>query len=213
MITELSQLFHRVGVSSKPEDLLLQKGSWVRFTPEWPDTYKWVRGNTFIVSEEPILVPYPVDYILPESDYQDIDLSNATGGLRLYPESEGILYETTVGLKEGNYLLHTYVPVNKYVYYLAYPTMYPDVTDAALRYLGAKTYNDSPYESPLWKLYFIKNMPAFILRLYVLSGEDFVKVMLSFNINKCQLTKIENPTVEQQEKALLIRYYTQFAGF
>ena len=213
MISELSSLFSRVSTYTKPEDILLKKGGWVHFSDQWPDTHRWAKGCVFRVKNQPILVPYAVTRTLPESDYVDIDLSNAAGGLLLYPESEGVLYQTAVGFKPGNYVVHTYIPSGKYVYNLAYPSMYPDVTSATLRYLGAKEYADSPYTAPLWHLYFIKDMPAFILRLYALAGVEFERITLVFKINKCVLEKIENPTAEMLDKSLLVQYYPEMTGY
>jgi len=212
MISDLSPLLHRVSTYVKPEDLLLQRGSWVSFSGQWTDSYKWARGNTFKVSKTPLLIPYATSRIIPESDYIDIDLSNAAGGLLMYPEMENVLYQIAVGIKEGNFVIHTYIPVNKYVYALGYPTMFPDVASATMRYLGAKTYKDSPDTAPLWFLYAIKDMPAFILRLYVLAGIDFEKVTIEWQINKCQLELIVQPTPEMLEKSLLLPWYTEFSG-
>jgi len=212
MITSLSPLFARVSTYTKPEDILLRKGSWIKFTSQWPDTYKWAKGNTFVVTQEPIIVPYAVTRTAPGGDYCDVDLSNSTAGLKLYPESENILYQMAVGLKPGEYLVHTYIPTGKYVYALGESSMFPDVSSATLMYLGAKQYRDSPYETPLWYLYSIKDMSAFILRLLALGGVDFEKMTLEFKINKCQLSQIIAPTPEQVDKALLLRWHTEFAG-
>lgn len=213
MITSLSPLYSKVSTYAKPEDILLQKGGWVRFTDQWPDTYKWARGNTFAVIQEPIIVSYAVTRTAPAGDYCDIDLSNSTAGLKLYPASQNILYQMAVGLKPGNYLVQTYIPSAKYVYDLGDSSMFPDVASATLMYLGAKQYRDSPYETPLWYLYSIKDMAAFILRLLVLGGVDFEKMTLEFKINKCQLSQIIAPTPEQIDKALLLRWYTELTGF
>lgn len=213
MITELSPLFSKVSTFVSPKDILLQKGSWVRFSSAWPDTHKWVKGKVFEVSQEPIIVPYAASYKIPGSDYKDVDLSNATGGLLLYPENEGILYQVAVGFKPGQYVIHTYIPTGKYVYALGESSMYPDVTSATMKYLGAKTYKDSPNDSPLWYLYSIKDMSAFILRLLVLEGIDYEKVTLELKVNKCQIKEIETPTTEQIEKALLLKYHIEFGGF
>lgn len=213
MIVQLSPVLARVSTYTKPEDLLLRKGAWVRFSEQWPDTYKWAKGKVFEVEQEPIIVPYQASYILPGGDYRDVDLSNATAGLKLYPEMEGVLYEALVGFKPGEYLCHIYVPKDKYVYALGEATMWPDVTDPLRKYLGAKSWLDSPHTAPLLKLYFIKDMPAFIFRLLTLEGVDFEKVTVTFQINKCQLREIPTPTPEQVEKALLIRWYTELTGF
>lgn len=212
MISELSPLFHNVATFTKPEDILLCRGSWVSFSGQWPDSYSWARGNTFKVSKTPMLVPYATSRIIPESDYIDIDLSNAAGGLLMYPEMTGVLYQIAVGIKLGNFLIQTYIPPNKYVYALGDSTMWPDVTSATLRYLGAKTYKDSPDTAPLWFLYAIKDMPAFVLRLYALAGIDFEKVTIEWQVNKCQLQLIEQPTPEMLDKSLLLPWYTEFSA-
>lgn len=213
MITQLSPLLHRVTTEVRPEDLLLQKGAWVYFSPLWPDTWKWAKGKVFEVSEEPIIVPYAASYILPGEDYKDLDLSNSTAGLKLYPENEGVLYQCAVGFKPGDYITHIYVPKEKYVYHLGEATMYPDVTDATKLYLGAKRPSDSPAGAPSLFLYFIKDSPAFYLRPYVLKDLTYEKVTIEFNINKCKLEEIESPTPDMIKKARLVAYYTSLVGF
>ncbi len=213
MITQLTPLFAKVSTNVKPQDFFLQKGSWVRFTDHWPDTHKWARNKTFMVQHEPIIVPYENSYILPGSDYKDVDLSNSTNGLKLYPDNEGVLYQIAIGFKKGDYVNHIYVPSGKYIYSLGYATMYPDVSSAANLYLGAKTSTESSPEYPLLHIYAIKDMAAFILRHYVLGGVDFENCSVKFYINKCELQEMTNPTPDQKEKALLMRYYTELTGF
>ena len=226
MIIQLSPTLHKTITYVKPEDLFLRKGSWVRFSQAWPDSpAAWARGKTFVVSQEPLIVPYQASRILPGNDYTDIDLSNATAGLKLYPESEGRVFQIGVGFKPGQYIVHTYVPTPRYVYSLEDSSMFPDVTSATLKYLGAKVPEESPFDAPLWQLFAIKDMVAFILRLYVLDGIDFEKVTVGFWINKCMLSEIpkpvdpktiKTPTEEErrkwrdweeiQERALLLRF-------
>jgi len=91
--------------------------------------------------------------------------------------------------------------------------MYPDLTSATLKYLGAKRPSDSPAGAPLLFLYFIKDGPAFYLRPYVLEDVAYEKVTLSFTINKTKLEEIPTPTAEQIEKALKVHYYTELTGF
>jgi len=213
MLYQLQQLFASVVTQVKPEDLFLQKESWVYFDKAWPDTWKWASGKLFRVSEEPVIVPYAASYILPGADYKDIDLSNSTAGLKLYPEDTGVLYENAVGIKPGNYITHIYVSTGKYVYHLGESTMYPDVTSATKKYLGAKRPSDSPAGAPLLFLYLIKDAPAFIVRLYVLEGVGFEKVTLEFNINKLRLEEMPNPTEDQIRKARKVAYYTSMVGF
>jgi len=213
MITQLQQLFATVSTQVKPEDLFLQKDSWVYFSPEWPETWAWCSGKLFKVVDEPIIVPYAASYILPSEDYKDIDLSNSNAGLKLYPEDTKVLYQCAVGFKPGSYITHIYVPKEKYVYHLAESSMYPDLTSATLKYLGAKRPSDSPAEAPLLFLYFIKDAPAFYLRPYVLEDVAYEKCTIEFTINKCKLEEIPTPTAEQIEKALKVHYYTSLVGF
>jgi hypothetical protein len=213
MIVQISPVLHRATTSTRPQDLLLTKGAWVRFSDAWPDEHKWAKGKVFEVENEPVIVPYASSYILPGDDYKDIDLSNATSGILTYPENEGVVYETAVGFKPGDYIVHIYIPRDKYVYALGESTMFPNIADETKKYLGAKSYIDSPHTAPLLKLYSIKDMPAFILRIYVLEGVDFEKCTITYQINKCQLKEIENPTSEQKEKALLLRLFTELTWF
>lgn len=213
MITQLQQLFASVATQVKPEDLFLQKNSWVYFTKAWPDTWKWATGHLFEVCEEPIIVPYAASYILPASDYKDVDLSNSTSGLKIYPENEGVLYECALGFKPGDYITHIYVPKEKYVYHLGETSMYPDVTDAAKKYLGAKRPSDSPAGSPLLFLYFIKDGPAMYLRPYVLESVVQEKCSFEFTINKCKLEELPSPSEDQIKKARRVEYYTSLVGF
>ncbi|MBW2673761.1 MAG: hypothetical protein JRD89_10170, partial [Deltaproteobacteria bacterium] len=203
MIHTISPALSAVATSIRPEDLLLKENSWVKFTDKWPDSHKWARGKVFRVTDT-VLVPAPFSYILPGDDYKKIDLSNADSGLKLYPEDELVLYEDALGMKPGDYIVHFYIPTGRYVYHLADPTQIPDVTTEAYRYLGARTWRDSPWTCPLMKLYSIKDMAAFILYLYVLKGVDFEKVTIIHNINKCKLEEIEHPTPEQRERAQTI---------
>lgn len=212
MIHHISPALSAVSTSIRPEDLLLKENSWVKFTDAWPDTHKWAKGKVFRVTDT-VLVPAPYSYILPGDDYKIVDLSNASGGLKLYPTDEGVLYEDALGMKPGDYIVHIYIPSSKYVFHLGAPTQIPDVTNESYRYLGARTWRDSPHTCPLLKLYSIKDMAAFALYLYVLKGVDFEKVSIIHNINKCKLEEIKSPTPEQRERALTIKYYTELTGW
>ncbi len=220
MILSISPALSDVSTLIRPEDLLFKENSWLKFTSAWPDTHKWVKkevqgvqqGRVFRVSNT-VLVPQPYSYILPGDDYKKLDLSNASSGLKLYPTDEGVLYEIALGMKPGDYIIHIYIPANKYVFALAEPTMTPDVTSASYRYLGARRPEDSPDKCPLMKLCAIKDMAAFQLWLYVKKGVDFDKASIIFFVNKCRLEEIENPTPEQRDRATTIRYYTELTGF
>lgn len=206
MISHLSPVLKRVATEVRPQDLLLTKGAWVRFSDKFPDPYKWAKGKLFEVEKEPLIVPYAASYTLPGSDYKDVDLSNSTAGIKLYPESEGVIYECLIGLKPGEYLVHIYITKDKYVYALGESTMYPQIGDASKKYLGAFKPEDTPAECPLLKLYFINAIPAFILRFYVLESVDFDKCTALLWLNKCRLQEVAAPTKEQVDRAKLISW-------
>jgi hypothetical protein len=211
MIVNLAPTLKAVSTTVKPEDLMLQWGGWVYFTPQWPDTYKWCKDRAFEVERSQV-VHYASSYIIPGDDYKDIDLSNATAGLKLYPTDEGVLYEILMGLKRGEYLIHIYIPKDRYVHSLAEASMIPTPTDPTLKYLGAIQWSDSPHTCPLIKLYAIKDMPAFILRLYALEGVDFEKITIEWHINKTKLKEITK-TDEIVKKALPIYWHEELRGF
>lgn len=214
MITELSPLLSRVSTEVKPEDILLTKRSWVFFSEKWPDTWKWCSGKLFEVSEEPILVRYLTSRILPGADYVNLDLSNATSGLKLYPEQEGVVYQCAVGFKPGNYIVNIYSPsTQKYIYQLGDSTMFPEVSNADTRYLGAKSPEDSPADSPLLYLYFIKNGPKIYLQPYVLESDSFEKITIKFAINKCKLKEVTGATDDMKNKARRVAFYQEMTGF
>ena len=218
MLSHLSPIMANVSTYAKPEDLLLQKGSWVSFSENFKDTQKWAKGNLFEVEEEPMLVRYARSYTLPASDWKDLDLSNSTNGLDLYPVDEGVLYQIAIGFKPGEYVTHVYIPKDKYVYRLGESSMYPVVDTgstnyATHKYLGAFNPSDSPFDAPLLFMYVIKDISAFYLRPFILEGVDFDKVTIGFYINKCKLNQIETPSKEQTERAMRIEYYEQLTGF
>ncbi|GAJ13375.1 unnamed protein product, partial [marine sediment metagenome] len=106
---------------------ILQEGYFVRFTDAWPDTLSHVKGKFFQV-EKTNQVPHDLSYIIQTANYRDVDLSNATGGERIYPENTKTLYEVALGFKPGNYLVHFYIPAGEYMHRLEYSGMVPDVT-------------------------------------------------------------------------------------
>ena len=215
MLSNLSPLLANVSTTIKPEDLLLSQGSWIRFSERHKKS--WCRGKLFEVVEEPILVNYPVSYTLPGDDYKDLDLSNSTSGLKLYPEDEFVLYQIGVGLKVGDYIVHVYIPgVESYIYRLDEQTIYPDITSATLKYLGAFDPESSPFNAPLLYMYVFKDVDAFFLRPYILEGCDFEKVTIGFRINKCKLRELTEFTEEEynlmMKKSFFIPYYEEFKG-
>jgi hypothetical protein len=214
MINETAKLFNRASISVRPEDVLLKKGSWVKFSNQFPNqsNFAWASGRSFEVAADPVLVKFPVALKLPGSDYQLLDLSNQTvpsmtsppgisGTLQAYPAQTGILYEIALGLHKGNYIVQLYVPKGQFVYTVGSTTIFPDLANQYYRYLGAKRAQDSPERSPLWKLYAIYSQPAFILAPYV-DGVDFDKVTIDLYINKCPLREVLAKSQMAQAAAL-----------
>jgi len=186
---------------------LLQEGYYVRFTDQWPLTLPHVKGKFFQV-EKTNQVPYDITRIIPGGNYTDIDLSNATGGENIYPENTKTLYETILGFKPGNYLVHFYIPSGEYVHRLEQAGMVPNVASATLRYLGARKPEDSPYDDKRIFMYSVKDLEPLILRLLVDNGVAWEKMILGLVVNKCYLKQI-TPTAEQLARAKKIDYYTE----
>lgn len=186
---------------------LLQEGFYVRFTDQWPLTLPHVKGKCFQV-DKTNQVPYDITRIIPGGNYCDVDMSNATGGENIYPENTKTLYESILGFKPGNYLVHFYIPAGEYVHRLEQAGMVPNVASATLRYLGARKPEDSPYDDKRIFIYSVKDLEPLILRLLVDTGVDYCKIVIGLLVNKCYLKEI-TPTSEQLSRAKVIRYYPE----
>jgi len=187
---------------------LLQEGHFVRFTDMWPDTLSEVKGKLFQI-EKTNQVPYDISRIIPENDYCDIDLSNSSSAENVYPENSKTLYETLIGFKPGNYLVHFYIPAGEYLHRLEQTGMVPDVSSTTRKYLGARKPEDSPYDDKRIFSYSIRDLEPLILRTYVDTGIDYEKVVIGLLVNKCYLKQIPSPTAEQMRLAKKIQYYTE----
>lgn len=185
----------------------LQKGYFVKFSTEWPDTFKDLSGRFFRIARVNE-TNQDVSYILPSNDFRDVDLSNNAGGVNLYPENTKTLYEVALGFKPGNYQVQFYLPAGEAINRLEQTGMTPDVTVAARRYLGAFKPADSPYEDKRILLYFVKDLEPMILRTFVDTGCDFEKCVFGFTVNKCYMVE-QTPPADQQSRAKEILYYTQ----
>ncbi len=189
---------------------LLQEGYLVTFPTTWPSTYKYVTGKTFRI-DAALQVPYDLAYILPTGDYRDVDFSNANPPLseNVYPENAITLFETAVGFKKGNFLTEFFIPADKSLHRLEFAQMEPDITNATRRFLGAFRAEDSPYDDPRIKAYFVKDLTPLIMRVYILAGVPFEKVSVKLIINRLKLQEIPTPTNDQKVKAKVIRYYDE----
>jgi hypothetical protein len=220
MLTQLSPAMARVAVQARPQDLFLQKGSWVHFSNVWPGgEHEWATGKIFVVKDETIVVTFPVSYIVPENDYIDIDLTTAgttfsKTQLALYPTKKGVLYQAGLGIKKGNFFVQLGIPAaQQYVYKLGQSFMYPNLADTNLKFLGKKDASDSPENTPLFFLYFINNQPHMFLRLYADFGQDFEKCGLVFYVNKCNLQLAQNPTPAMIASATRVPYYSELVEY
>jgi len=186
----------------------LQEGYLVTFSSDWPSTHVAIREKTFRI-DAVNQVPYDLSYIIPTGDFRDVDFANGSGTFKenIYPENQNSLFEVLLGFKPGNFISHWYIPAGKSVHNLEYAQMYPDLTNAKRKYLGARQPKDSPYDDPRIKLYFVKDLAPMIMRLYVLGGVDYEKIVTGLTINKCQMRELTIPTEADRLKAKVIRYY------
>ena len=187
---------------------LLQERHFVRFTDEWPNQLNHVKGKLFQI-EKTNQVPYDLSYIIPTADYIDVDISNSAAGEKIYPENVKTLYETLIGFKPGNYLVHFYIPAGEYMNRLEQTGMVPDVSSTTRKYLGARKPEDSPYDDKRIFSYSVKDLEPLILRAYVDTGIDYEKVVIGLLVNKCYLKQIPSPTTEQMRLAKVIQYYSE----
>lgn len=150
------------------------------FTDKWPGA-NW-KNNKYFEIEKTAYRFYLDSEILPVDDYKELDLSNATSGLKLYPESEGQVHEILIGFKPGNYIVQIDSPNGSPIGRLPESSMIPSKTDASLKYLNAKSPEVSPAHDPLIKIWAVKDMPAVVLRPFILSGQDYEKATITFTI-------------------------------
>jgi hypothetical protein len=193
---------------------LIQEGYLVHFTDAWPSTLQHVRGRTFradVVNQ----VPYSTRYIIPTSDYRDVDLSNGNGTFQesLMPTRNNSLFEVSLGLSPGAYVVHFFIPATRHVHALEFAGMTPDVNSPTLVYLGARRPDDSPSEDPRIKFYLVRDLAPLILRLFVLPGVSFEKIILDWTINRINMTEIDQPSQEQLTRSKVIRYFEEYRTF
>jgi hypothetical protein len=200
-----------------PVPKYLQEKYIVRFSDKWPSTMSHVTGKTFYI-DKTNQVPYVRRYILPTADYRDVDLSNGTGTFNesFYPESTVSLFEISLGWKKGNYVIHVYVPADRHLHSLEYTGMYPQVTSATLRFLGARKPEDSPYKDHQFFIYAVKDLEPIILRHYILPGVARDKAIMGILVNKCHLVELTptkkselGVTEDQIRKAKVLPYHEE----
>jgi len=198
----------------RSEDIQLTKNSWVRFSPNFPNDQKtgWASGKTFVVSQDTILVDYPVSRNVVNQDFTVLDLTNQSnptipgiphptaaqaGTLQMYPANPYILYQISVGMKPGKYFIQLQIPRGTVpIYQMGSSAIPPSITDPVYRYLGAKYPKDSPVNSPTWFLYSILDAPQIVLLVFMDGGDTMAagvlygKATIVFRVNKCPLKRI-----------------------
>jgi hypothetical protein len=205
---------HHVTPAVRTDELQLKKGSWVKGSSLFPNDQKtgWFSGNYFVVSQDTLLVDYPVSAIIVNQDYVTLDLTNQTnptipgvphptaaqaGTLQMYPINPYIIYQISVGMKKGPYFVQLQIPKGTVpIYQLGSSAITPSINDPVYRYLGAKYPKDSPVDSPTWFLYSILNAPQIVLLLFMDGGDTeaagllYGKATIVFRVNKCALSQI-----------------------
>ncbi len=177
------------------------------FTPAWPDAQSWLAGKYFQITQT-VVVSYPIDRIIPGNDQIDLDLSNNSGGLGLYPAGKNIVYEILVGLKQGNYQVGVYIPTSAdFLLALGKSGIRPNLADPDLRNLGTITPEQSPFDNPLLKLWAIYQMDSWILTVDMLPGVDFGKLVLGFAVAKHRIVQIAKP-----EMFTTIQHFNELKG-
>jgi len=187
---------------------LLQEGYLVHFPGDWPSTFTQIREKYFRIMAT-VPVPYDLSYIIPTGDYRDVDFSNGSGTFQesIYPEKFETLEEILVGFKPGNFVSIWEIPAGKTVDNLEYASMYNEITDAKRLFLGSHQPKDSPYDDPRIKMYLVKDLAPLIMKLYVLAGVDYEKIVLGLTINKCLMEEVKSPSDADKLKSKVIRYY------
>lgn len=189
---------------------LLQEGYLVHFPGDWPSTLTSIRNKTFRI-EATNQVPFALSggFIIPTGDFRDVDLSNGSGQFQesIYPIQDKTLFEVSLGLKPGNYVVHFFIPATRSIHNLEFAGQVTDVTSPTLVYLGARRPEDSPADNPTIKFYLVNGLAALVLRCFVLPGVDFEKVVLQTTINKCLLQEVPEPTQDDMRKAKVIKYF------
>lgn len=196
-------------IALKPK--LLEEGAILQFSDAWPPAqHLSVSGKTFKV-QGVNAVPHILSYVLPGGDYRDVNLSSGTDLFQenIYPERTRSLFEVSLGLSKGDWLLQLLIPESRpHLVGLEYAAMRPNVDDSQLRFLGTLKPESSPREDPTIRLFFVKNLSGLILRLYVLDSVDWEKIILSILVNRVNMVPIM-PSGAEERKAEKLSYYTE----
>lgn len=146
--------------------------------------------------------------IISAGGYHDLDLSDEDyGGLE--PESVESLFEILVGWKPPQILCYPRIPTTDYFLTLEMTGWIPDTTSSQLRYLGAYTGYQTPYDTPRLRIHTVKDMEPIALRLYADSPEN-EKCIIGFLVNRCEIREIkyEEMTEKEKERVREIMHYS-----
>lgn len=193
---------------------LLLQGHIVHFSEGYRTGETEKFADHYYSIQNPQQISYDRYYILPSTDFLDVDLSNATTGTEnLYPHSVDELYEILFGFS-GKALVFPIIPSpDRHFQKLGYTGMIPDRTDTTLRYLGCYKEHDTPYGEAKLRFTFVKNLDPMLLRTYIDAAVDALfpqeKVIFGFLINRCTIVKLDAPTPDQKMKARRILHYTE----
>jgi len=168
-------------------------------------------GGRYYKVKNPQQVRYTRYYIIPDSDYIDVNLSNASSGTEnLYPYQANELNEILLGIEADGTIVYPIIPApDRYFQQLGYTGMIPSITDSTKRYLGCLTQDDTTKDNMRFRMCFVKDEDPMVLRCYVDSGQSYEKILLHFLVNRCTISKLDVPTESQKAKARRILRYSE----
>lgn len=184
-----------VTLETRAQTRILLPDYWIKFSDRFPDHLDHVRGKRMKVTKQQ-QVTYELSYIVKEACYYDLNISNESSGVNLYPDADDHLYEMIIAMKPGNYYVIPYFPADQPIYRLDEPTMTPLVSSASLKYIGKVRPSDSPFITDdegltnAWsladfKMYIVNEMKPLIFRIVADDGVAYEKCTLEFLINRC----------------------------
>ena len=183
----------------------LKENSYVRFVgADFTDYVK--EGDTFKITRTQQVV-YEQAFIIPSSDYTQLDLSSeTTTSLGLYPTGLDTLYEVLIGFKGGkDILVYPQIPAGKYFARLEKPELFPNFAMTQLRYLGYYDVLTTPHDEPKLRIYTIKDLEPILFVVYN-DGPDYEKIIMKFFVNKCLMERVKPEEVPMAEVREIIHY-------
>ncbi|MCD6407235.1 hypothetical protein J7L81_05135 [Candidatus Aerophobetes bacterium] len=168
---------------------LVNTGMYVYFKGGWGETGKGEK--VYRVRSVQRFSRY-ASKIIKRWSYDDFDLSNASGGLGMYPENMLSMYELAIGMK-GDTLLYVRLPSTRYFNMLEKSGFEPAEDLSENKYVGPYTKADIPFDAnpPVLRIVTVKNLDTIVLRAYADSFED-EKTVLRFVVNRCRLEEIKD---------------------